>query len=210
MFIIKKLDYQDRSKIKEFIELHNSIGDQSLSDIKKNDFNILNFEKIDNIIQRYVPQDFDHLINDRQATAIYDSDGSIIAISLSRKFSIYPTWALSMIISNPTKSPKTISRSIEHLVKWVIEQYEAEHLYDFWCTIPLKKYQTYNRFHKYFPGRYSLTLEAVCEKGARPKYELYWTLVGGTLPESDTALIRWSLKSEYRKTETFNNLYASI
>lgn len=210
MYTIKKLDYRDQSKIKEFINLHNSIGGSSLSEIKKNDFNILNTDKIDNIIQRYIPQDFNHLIVDRQATALLDHDGSIITIILSRKFTTYPAWVLAMILSNPTKSPKVITRSIEQLVKWLIDHHESENLYDLWCAIPLKKYRTYNRFHKYFPGRYSLTCEAICEQGSRPKYQFYWTIIGGTLPESDVALIKWTLNSEFRLTETFKNIYASV
>jgi hypothetical protein len=210
MYTIKKLDYQDQSKIKDFLEAHNSIGNQSLETIKQNEFSILNFAKVDNLIQRYIPQEFGHLINDRQATALLDSDGSIVTIALTRKFLMYPTWALAMIISNPTKSAKTVSRSIEKLTKRLIDNYESDCLYDFWCTIPLKKYQTYDRFHKYFPGRYSLTLEAICEKGSRPEYQFYWTLLGETLPETEVALIKWSLKPEYRKTKTFKNLYASI
>lgn len=210
MYTIKKLDYQDQSKIQEFLETHNSIGGVDLDDINKNQFSILNFGKIDNLIQRYIPQHFNHLINDRQATAVIDHDGSIITIALSRKFLVYPTWALGMIISNPVKSAKTISRSIELIVKSLLEQHEQEHLYDFWCTVPVKKYLGYKRFHKYFPGRYSLTCEAICERGSRPKYQFYWTLLGETLPEADVALIKWSLKSEYRTTETFKNLYASI
>jgi len=210
MFTIKKLDYQDQSKIKKFIEDHKSVGGQALEKFRENTFSILNFDKVDNIIQRYIPQGFEHLINDRQATAIIDNNDDIVAIALSRKFNLYPVWALSMIVSNPTKSPKVISRGIESLVKWLIEFYESEKLNDFWCTIPLKKYQTYDKFHKYFPGRYSLTLEAICNRGSRPKYQFYWTLLGETLPETDTALIKWSLKPEHRTTETFKNLYASV
>lgn len=210
MYTIRKLDHRDQSKIKEFLEIHNSVGAQSLNEINKNSFSVLNLEKIDNLIQRYIPQDFEHLITDRQATAVLDMDGNILSIALSRKFTLYPTWALSMILSNPTNSARQISRSIEHLVKWIIQHYESEFLYDFWCTVPMKKYQTYSKFHKYFPGRYSLTCEAVCEKGSRPPYQFYWTLLGETLPETDTALIKWSLKPENRKTKTFKNLYASV
>lgn len=210
MYTIKKLDYQDQFKIREFLENHNSVSGQSLDTINKNNFNTLNFGKIDNLVQRYIPQDFEHLLTDRQATAILDNNGNILCIALSRKFTLYPTWALSMILSNPTVPAKQIARSFEHLIKWIIQYYESEFLYDFWCTVPIKKYRTYMKFHKYFPGRYSLTCEAVCEKGSRPPYQFYWTLLGGTLPEIDTALIKWSLKPEYRKTETFKNLYASV
>lgn len=210
MYTIKKLDYRDQSKIKEFLESHNLVGEQTLSEFSKNTFSIMNFSKIDNIIQRYIPQYFEHLIVDRQATAILDSDGSIISIVLSRKFSLYPVWAISMILSNPTKSYRTISRSIEILVKSVIEHYESQFLYDFWCTVPVKKYLTYKKFHKYFPGRYSLMCDSICQRGSRPEYQFYWTLLGETLPEYDVALIKWSLNSEYRTTQTFTNLYASI
>jgi hypothetical protein len=210
MFTIKKLDYQDQSKIKEFIESHNSVGEQTLNEIQKNNFSILNLNKIDNIIQRYIPQEGNHLINDRQATAVFDQNGDIIVIALSRQFTVYPVWTLAMIVSNPKHTSRQVAKSVELLTKWLIEYYESEHLYDFWCTIPLKKYITYERFHKYFPGRYTLTVEAVCEKGSRPPYQFYWTLLGGTLPEYDIALIKWTLHPDFRLTKTFKQLYASI
>jgi len=210
MSIIKTLDYRDQSKIKELLESHDKVRGQSLGDFQRDPYSLLNFSKPDNLIQRHIPQTASELIKDRQATGIFDSDGSIIAIVLSRKFGLYPAWSLNMIISNPSKTLRTRSKSIAILVKWLLAFYEDQHIYDCWCAIPLKKYLTYQHFHKYFPGRYDLIHEATIEKGSRPHYKLFWTLIGQNLSETDIALIKWSLKPEYRKIATFKNLYASI
>jgi hypothetical protein len=210
MSIIKKLDFQDQSKIKDLLEAHNTVRGQSLEDFQNDPYSLLNFSRPDNLIQRHIPQTASEIIKDRQATGIFDNDGSIIAIVLSRKISLYPAWSLNMIISNPSKSLRSRSKSITTLVKWLLSFYEDQYVNECWCAIPLKKYLTYEHFHKYFPGRYSLMHEATVHKGARPYYKLYWTLVGQNLPETDIALIKWSLKPEYRKTENFETLYASF
>jgi hypothetical protein len=209
MSFIKKLDFQDQSRIQGLLEAHNKVRGQSLEDFQNDPYSLLNFSKPDNLIQRHIPQTALEVIIDRQATGIFDSDGSIIAIVLSRTIALYPAWTLNMIISNPDKSIRVRSRSIEQLVKWLLAYYEGLHIYDCWCAIPLKKYLTYKHFHKYFPGRYDLIHEATLLKGARPHYKLYWTLIGQNLPETDIALIKWNLKPEYRNTEVFESLYAS-
>jgi hypothetical protein len=210
MYTIKKLDYQDQSKIKSLLEAHGKARGQALDEFQTDFYSMLNFDKIDNIIQRSIPQLADEVITDRQATAILNDTGRIIAIALSRQLKNYPAWSLSMIISNPEVSFRIRSASIARLVKWLLEYHESIYHNECWCAIPLKKYLTYEHFHKYFPGRYSLTTEAVCKAGSRPPFHFYWSLIGQNMPENDIALIRWSLKPEHRTTQHFENLYATL
>jgi hypothetical protein len=210
MYTIKNLDYQDQSKIRTLLAAHGTARGQSLDDFQTDYYSVLNFDKIDNIIERYIPQLGSEIITDRLATAIFDDSGEIVAIALSRQLKEFPAWSLSMIISNPLVSMRQRSACIARLVKWLLKYHEDLYYNECWCAIPLKKYLTYEHFHKYFPGRYSLTTEAVCKQGSRPPFHFYWILIGQTMPENDIALIRWSLKPEHRTTQNFENLYATL
>jgi hypothetical protein len=209
MFHIKILENHYQSDLKNLFLLNKNVRNQSLDDFQKDQFSLLNFSKIDNVVERFLPQITEAIVNDRIVVGAFYQEKLICAI-MARESNRYPAWSISMILTNPEMRTRLRISAIEKTVKWLLEYYENKQVYECWCAVPMLKSTSYESFHKYFPGRYTFNLEAICKKGSRPIYSMFWTMLGQSLPEVDISLIKWSLKTEYRKPITFEEIYASI
>lgn len=126
----------------------------------------------------------------------------LLALFLSDESTDYPCWTLSVTISEVDDE-----LLYKNALSEIATHYEKKSNYCCWVAVSEGQNQEFTKIRNNWPTTYCLNLEAISEKGSRPYYSWYWRLLDECLPNSNTHLYAFRLRSSLREIKIFEELY---